>query len=945
MRQASETRPQSPGKETIRNTNNKCFYNCQCLCCRQGCCVIVTNCCCCYNITCCSASNFQNTSQDVARRKDSDPLHDRWGVSTLILLVARWTTAFVTLLTSCILLDIRSSNGNNRERSQQVSVTASSVPTTVIEASSAISGNTNTVALRYFYDITNDQQLRSNYLCKMLCHGRKSKRERRKRRRRRRRRRRYRHVAKNKQWQHINNKKQQLIISRSNKSIFQQRPSLCQSFETLKASYVGTTPRNVRDSTLKDLLSMRNCSKINKRNRANLIWLIIGLVWFEVKLINCIGISSTNFYASNLESHKGCTLCHEAGGDTKDSIYNDKDNNPHTDYNNIYNNKYQHNTNHNYFNKKTNNQQKHYNKIPTSDHIRLESIKRQILTKLGLTHKPNVSHPLPKQFIWETIYRADGGKMMINGDHQRQQQHSLTRRNTLTELDPFFDALTYHDPYRPSSEYNWNITKSNVDERLKKNQYGRRYHLEKDDTTKIKFFKNWKELRQLAASYPQFGSKVKSRSSPVIVTKNQRRTLSSIGKSTYLLDLNRSSDSTIKIGVRNNHDHYDHDYFKDYHVQTKIQHNIDDENEKKQKQQFESNHEENDKIDDHEDYYGNTQEIITFAEEGKLGVLTEEKLQPFLFHLISPPIYYNVPGTQYRQYRILEFSPQNRRAVPPNQKLSIRSAQIHIRIDKPHNYWIDKAKTQNFYDEEYVLNAKRKWRNHKIKIWVFELTAGVNITEKASAGIDKAILFRASFEVNTRHLGWQKFDLTETIREWYEGNGGKEKLRLLIDCTGCGGRYSLHLFQTSKIADNSSDNSINLNLNRPFLVLHTESARTRRVRRRAVDCGGALSGQCCKESFYVSFKALGWDDWIIAPRGYFANYCRGDCTGTFRTPDTFQTFHAHFIEEYRKLGLLNGMRPCCAPIKFSSMSLIYYGDDGIIKRDLPKMVVDECGCP
>lgn len=167
----------------------------------------------------------------------------------------------------------------------------------------------------------------------------------------------------------------------------------------------------------------------------------------------------------------------------------------------------------------------------------------------------------------------------------------------------------------------------------------------------------------------------------------------------------------------------------------------------------------------------------------------------------------------------------------------------------------------------------------------------------------------------------------------------------MIDCTGCGGRYSLHLFQTSKIRNNSSNNSIYQNPNRPFLVLHTESARTRRVRRRAVDCGGALSGQCCKESFYVSFKALGWDDWIIAPRGYFANYCRGDCTGTFRTPDTFQTFHAHFIEEYRKLGLLNGMRPCCAPIKFSSMSLIYYGDDGIIKRDLPKMVVDECGCP
>lgn len=141
------------------------------------------------------------------------------------------------------------------------------------------------------------------------------------------------------------------------------------------------------------------------------------------------------------------------------------------------------------------------------------------------------------------------------------------------------------------------------------------------------------------------------------------------------------------------------------------------------------------------------------------------------------------------------------------------------------------------------------------------------------------------------------------------------------------------------------DDQHQLNPNRPFLVLHTEPKRARRVRRRVFDCAGAQHGQCCKESFYVSFKALGWDDWIIAPRGYFANYCRGDCSGPYRTPDTFQTFHAHFIEEYRKMGLLNGMQPCCAPIKFSSMSLIYYGDDGIIKRDLPKMVVDECGCP
>lgn len=78
---------------------------------------------------------------------------------------------------------------------------------------------------------------------------------------------------------------------------------------------------------------------------------------------------------------------------------------------------------------------------------------------------------------------------------------------------------------------------------------------------------------------------------------------------------------------------------------------------------------------------------------------------------------------------------------------------------------------------------------------------------------------------------------------------------------------------------------------------------------------------------------------------YYANYCRGDC-GHQRTPDTYVTYHTHVLEEVRKTQHLSGMTPCCAPLKFSSLSLIYYGPDStIIKRDLPKMVVEECGCP
>jgi inhibin beta len=224
----------------------------------------------------------------------------------------------------------------------------------------------------------------------------------------------------------------------------------------------------------------------------------------------------------------------------------------------------------------------------------------------------------------------------------------------------------------------------------------------------------------------------------------------------------------------------------------------------------------------------------------------------------------------------------------------------------------------------------------------------------------------ASKQINLNQLGWQKFDVSATIRKWYAENSG-DRLRLIVDCSGCGDRIQVHLFTNlnynkkhknhknflSKSVEREKEREPepepegrSFDVNQPFLVVFTDPNVMKRVRRRALDCSGALKTQCCKERFYVSFKQLGWDDWIIAPQGYYANYCRGDCGGHHRTPDTFLTYYTHVIEEYRKSEKLNGMQPCCAPLKFSSMSLIYFGPDSkIIKRDLPKMVVDECGCP
>ncbi|XP_065557699.1 inhibin beta chain-like [Artemia franciscana] len=206
----------------------------------------------------------------------------------------------------------------------------------------------------------------------------------------------------------------------------------------------------------------------------------------------------------------------------------------------------------------------------------------------------------------------------------------------------------------------------------------------------------------------------------------------------------------------------------------------------------------------------------------------------------------------------------------------------------------------------------------------------------------------ASQKVVASNLGWKRFDITSGVQKWFaEGTG--DSLQLLVDCSGCRSLVKpvIRSSRPKKKKERQRKHkvrAIRKASNKPFLVIHTDSTPNRRMRRRALVCS-AKTKSCCKERFYVSFKQLGWDDWIIAPSGYYANYCRGECSGP-QTPDAFRNYHSHILGEYRKLDKFPELQPCCAPTKFTSMSLIYFGPDrNIIKRDLPKMSVHECGCP
>uniref|UniRef100_A0A3Q2QFT0 Bone morphogenetic protein 8a n=1 Tax=Fundulus heteroclitus TaxID=8078 RepID=A0A3Q2QFT0_FUNHE len=106
-----------------------------------------------------------------------------------------------------------------------------------------------------------------------------------------------------------------------------------------------------------------------------------------------------------------------------------------------------------------------------------------------------------------------------------------------------------------------------------------------------------------------------------------------------------------------------------------------------------------------------------------------------------------------------------------------------------------------------------------------------------------------------------------------------------------------------------------------------------------------IHGQPCKKhELYVSFSDLGWKDWVLAPTGYSAYYCDGECIHPMGACMN-ATNHA-IIQQVVHLMKPNEVpSACCAPTKLSSISVLFYDDNNnVILKKHRNMVVKTCGC-
>lgn len=213
--------------------------------------------------------------------------------------------------------------------------------------------------------------------------------------------------------------------------------------------------------------------------------------------------------------------------------------------------------------------------------------------------------------------------------------------------------------------------------------------------------------------------------------------------------------------------------------------------------------------------------------------------------------------------------------------------------------------------------------------------------------------------VDTRKSTWHIFPVSSSVQRLLDQ--GKNSLDVRIACDLCQetGASLVLLGKKKKKEDDGEGKEKDAGevpgeeekeqSHRPFLMMiarHSEDRQHRR-RRRGLECDGKVN-ICCKKQFFVSFKDIGWSDWIIAPTGYHANYCEGECPSHIAgTSGSSLSFHSTVINHYRMRGHspFANLKSCCVPTKLRPMSMLYY-DDGqnIIKKDIQNMIVEECGC-
>lgn len=209
----------------------------------------------------------------------------------------------------------------------------------------------------------------------------------------------------------------------------------------------------------------------------------------------------------------------------------------------------------------------------------------------------------------------------------------------------------------------------------------------------------------------------------------------------------------------------------------------------------------------------------------------------------------------------------------------------------------------------------------------------------------------------TRKAEKFKLDVTKQIRSIHSGNLKNNPSPDMTYSNSSFGDVSLIVFSkgdadasVASIANSKRTGTVRRDTTRHRTRRRKNRSRSRQFRRMTTVDRNNLSERtrkfnpCQRVPFQVDFERVGWNEWIIYPKRYQAYRCEGHCNvGTLmvQSPTNHAFLQGFFSVARPELGI---PEPCCVPSKLRPLSLLYFENGDIVKRDHEEMVVEECSC-
>lgn len=214
-----------------------------------------------------------------------------------------------------------------------------------------------------------------------------------------------------------------------------------------------------------------------------------------------------------------------------------------------------------------------------------------------------------------------------------------------------------------------------------------------------------------------------------------------------------------------------------------------------------------------------------------------------------------------------------------------------VRHEKGQRLWFDLAAMDTNLQiilaelRLYQLNQKNKYRSSNKSIVI----TAYSIMNKES---EKDLIKISETEIPTGRDGWIEINVTnavELLKMHQISNNGfyisayfkdQPEKEIKIDEIGLINGKGDDKYQPFLVAYCKGPENMN-SVNNDHLRIKRNTPKKRKNksenRNPLLDQPSDLQKSCQIKTMYVSFKALNWQDWIIAPEGYGAFFCSGEC--------------------------------------------------------------------